>query len=140
MLVSFLTEEQERRYGRYSGEPSPEQLARFFHLDDADLNLIGQGRSDHMRLGFAVQLCTVRFLGTFLDDPTTAPSGAAGMLARQLGIADSGALGRYAASERRRDHTAEIRERYGYQPFANASMQWRLLRWLYALCWTGTDR
>ena len=93
-----------------------------------------------MRLGFALQLCTVRFLGTFLDDPTEAPLGVVGILARQLGIAGVGDLGRYAVSERRRDHTVEIRERYGYRSFADASRRWRLLRWLYALCWTGTDR
>jgi TnpA family transposase len=140
MPVSFLTEEQERRYGRYAGEPSPEQLARFFHLDDADHGMIDRRRSTHMRLGFAVQLCTARFLGTFLQDPTEAPPGAVAVLARQLDIADPASLILYAASARRYDHTIEIRDRYGYRDFSDPVSQWRLIRWLYTLCWTGTDR
>jgi hypothetical protein len=140
MPVSFLTPEQERRYGRFIGVPTREQLDRHFHLDDTDLAMIGRRRWDHMRLGFAVQLGTVRFLGTFLADPTAVPAEVVAVLARQIGVVDPACLGRYRDGRVRWHHAAEIREAYGYREFAEPAAQWRLLRWLYALCWTGTDR
>ena len=140
MPVSFLTEEQQRSYGRFTGELTGEQLSRFFYFDDTDRKLIARRRWDYMRLGFALQLGAVRFLGAFLDNPTDVPPGAAKAVAKQIGVDDVSCLSRYAEGKARWFHAQEIRQRYGYKDFSDLAIQFRLNRWLYALCWTGTDR
>jgi TnpA family transposase len=140
MPVGFLSQAQREHYGCYTGAPSPDDLDRYFHLDDVDLERIAHKRGDHNRLGFAVQLGTVRYLGTFLTDPLEVPAPVLQTLAKQLYIASLDGLGVYQTGEQRWDHVQEIRDQYGYVEITEPLVGWRLTRWLYALCWTGTDR
>jgi TnpA family transposase len=140
MPVSFLTEQQRNHYGRFAGELTPEQLTRYFHLDDRDRRLVNSHRGEHSCLGFAIQLCTARFLGTFLEDLSDVPAGVIDCLARQLQIEQLSCFFHYRDSETRWDHAAEIRRHCGFRDFGDPGAQFRLNRWLYALCWTGTDR
>ena len=59
---------------------------------------------------------------------------------RSLGINDPSCILAYASTRPRQRHAGETQRRYGYRRGADSSVGFRLARWLYALCWTGTDR
>ncbi len=140
MPVDFLTTEQTESYGRFTGEPDELQLARYFHLDEADKEFIGKSRGDHNRLGIALQIGCVRFLGTFLTDMNHIPSGVRHFTARQLGIRDITVLAEYGQRENtRREHAALIRQHYQYREFARPRT-FRLTRLLYTRSWISNER
>jgi len=139
--VDFLTSEHKAGYGQFSGEPNEVQLARYFHLDEADLAFISNRRGEQNRLGCALQLTSVRFLGTFLSDLLLVPANVQAFVARQLSINDVSALANYSQREpTKREHAAIIREKYGYHEFNNRPWPFRLSRLIYSRAWISNER
>jgi hypothetical protein len=83
--VEFLTDDQAAAHGRFTGEPSRADLER---------------RGEHNRLVFAVELGTVRYLGTFLADPVDVPWSMMNYVAVQLDVPDPSVIKRYTEREK----------------------------------------
>jgi hypothetical protein len=126
-------------YGQFSGELSADELAGCFCFSDDDRRQIARRRRGVNRLGFAVQLGTVRYLGRFLENPAVAPEQVVAWTAREIGVAPSTGLAGYGESEWRRAHQAEIRRIYGYQPFSTQGVEAELVQWLRARAWVTAE-
>ncbi len=136
MPANFPTADQKRYYGRYEDDPTPEQLGRYFYLANTDLRLIYRRTKEHTQLGIAVQIGTVRFLGTFLSETQwhTVPHNAVGYVAAQLTIAPA-KWEQYLRNRRATlsDHQTLIRQYYGYRDLNDE--EFATLRWLYTRVW-----
>jgi TnpA family transposase len=138
MPVEFLTDEEAAAYGAYQGVPSQAEMEKLFFLDAADRRLVARRRGDHNRLGFAMQLTTVRYLGLFLPDPLAVPGEVVGYLAGQLKIADPGCVGRYTKRRNTKfEHAEEIKAEFGLHDFEEREKELR--DWVDARAWTTGD-
>jgi len=90
----FVDEELARP--REFPEISREELFRYFRLTPADIAFVdpGRGRGPADRLGVAVALCTLPWLGFVPDRVASAPPVAVARLADQLKV-DAAELGSY---------------------------------------------
>nr|WP_237533060.1 DUF4158 domain-containing protein [Streptomyces sp. SID685] len=136
--TNFLSEEQRKRFGRFTEEPDEGQLAGSFLMDQTARRRAMAAKGARNRLGWALQLGTVRYLRTFLDNPEEVPAIVVDYVAEQLGL-QAGDLAGYGAMEHRWDHQEQIRTAYGYTKFEFD--QWSTLaRWLYQQAWIGSER
>lgn len=117
MPVEFLTDEQAARYGRYHADPSPEQLARFFYLSPPDIHFLADYRRPYTRLGCAVQLCTLRFLGTFLPVLARVPAVVVQTLAQQLDLTADTWRDHYTRPNTLHDHQVRVVAYLGFHAF-----------------------
>lgn len=121
--------EKEKLFGMFTGIPSEEQLQLYFQLTDFDKEIIDEMRLPSTKLGFAVQLGTVRFLGTFFTDFSKIPLEVIVYLANQLSI-DPCEFDSYSRKMTISKHAQLIKDRYSYRNFHDYDCQKILYNWL----------
>ena len=88
---------------------SQDDLILHYSFTESDLSMIRQRRGDANRIGFAVQLCLLRYPGYALAGDMSVPNPVIQWIARQV-QSDAAAWQQYGArDETRREHFQEIR-------------------------------
>ena len=97
-----------------------EELIRHYTLSEPDLSAIRQRRGNHNRLGFAVQLCCLRYPGFALPTDIDPPAELLFFVGRQLRI-EPDVWPQYAnRAETRREHLGELQAWLNLTPFSIA--------------------
>ncbi len=86
MPIGFLTEAERERLSRFPEHIPEDDLSVFFLLSESDHQAVNRQREDYTRLGFALQLCALRYLGFVPNDLAKAPSSALEYVAEQLSV------------------------------------------------------
>jgi Domain of unknown function (DUF4158) len=118
MPIGFLTATERDRLNHFPTPIPDEDLRAFFLLSEADQHVINHQREAHTRLGFALQLCALRYLGVAPDDLSTTPEEAVLYVARQL---DVPAAALHAYGQRAKTRTTHFQQVQAYLGFRTAT-------------------
>lgn len=96
------------------------ELVRHYTFNESDLALIRQRRGAANRLGFAIQLCYMRYPGIMLPAGEEPPPALLQVVAQQLRIAPSHWPDYGRRDQTRREHQAELQAVLQVRPFTMA--------------------
>jgi TnpA family transposase len=115
MPIGFLTAAERDRLNHFPTQIPDEDLRAFFLLTEDDQRVINQQREAHTRLGFALQLCAVRYLGFAPDDLHTTPSAVVTYIARQLEVSPEAIHAYGRRRKTRTTHLVQIQRYLGFR-------------------------
>jgi len=116
---------------QFPAEVSESDCIVYFTLTPTDLKLVRQKRRDENYLGFALLLCSLRYLGHFPANIHQSPKNVAAYVARQLQV-EPESLADYAdRDETRREHMPEVMQHLGFRR-SNDHDRTELVAWLGA--------
>ncbi|WP_264806715.1 Tn3 family transposase [Cytobacillus sp. NCCP-133] len=114
----LLTADQRAEFVKIPADMTERELETYYTFSQFDLEIIKRHRRDHNRLGFAVQLCVLRYPGWSLSDVEPIPDYVIQYIARQID-ANPDSFSLYAKRDpTKHEHMEEIRQVYGYQNFS----------------------
>ena len=97
---------------------SKDELIRHYTFSESDLAIIGQHRGMENRLGFAVQLCYLRFPGIILGPDQPPHPSLLSMVAKQLKVSSDIWIEYGQQREQtRREHLSELQALFGFRTF-----------------------
>ena len=132
MPVQFLSAAERERLNRFPEEIPQQDLQDFFWLSKDDHQKVDGLLEAHNRLGFALQLCCLRYLGFFPSNVMELPQVVVQFVAHQLQI-DAAGFPLYGNSARtQRYHQSQLQTLLGYRRATKADIasleQWLLER------------
>jgi TnpA family transposase len=115
MPVQFLSDSDHDRLNRFPQEITQTDLDRFFWLSPDDHRAILGLRGDHNRLGFALFLCCLRYLGFFPEPLSQLPASVIEYVAVQLQVSTA-VLSLYGKrTSTQRNHQRQVQVLLGYR-------------------------
>lgn len=113
----LLTSEQRLEFMSIPDHLTDYELGSHFTLSSDDLEIIKRHRRASNKLGFALQLCVLRFPGWTLSDVHHISDSVVDYIAKQLDVSPN-ELGVYGEREQtKHEHLDKIRREFGFRNF-----------------------
>jgi hypothetical protein len=127
--VGYPNEAERRRLERFPDRIAVEDLRACFALSDRDRVLIFEQRGPENRLGLAVSLCALRFMGFVPDDIASIPDEALAFVSGQVDAAMHELLAYGTRAQTRSDHVQLVLTHLEWRRVDDSDRE-RLAEWL----------